>query len=125
MAGHAASDQCVQIHTIAAKQQIPEDYLRQLLVNLRLAGLVKSVRGPHGGYMLARPPSDITMGEVLDVLEGPPDTMHCRQIEEDGPPCQIHGACNIRGRWNRAVAAMQKVLHETTLADLISEQLLD
>lgn len=112
----------VQIHAIAARQQIPEDYLRQLLVHLRLAGLVKSVRGPHGGYLLAKSPTEITMVEVLDALEGPPDPMHCRHLDTGGERCDILAGCNIRARWRDAVNAMQDTLRQTTLADLAAER---
>ena len=111
----------VQIHAIAERQQIPEDYLRQLLVNLRLAGLVRSVRGPHGGYLLAKAPSQITMGEVIEVLEGPPERMHCSHVAEGKPRCALLAGCNIRAGWTAAVEAMAKVLHGTTLADLVME----
>ena len=70
LAARAEHGKPVQIHAIAERQQIPEDYLRQLLVQLRAAGLVKSVRGPHGGYLLAKMPLEISMGEVIEVLEG-------------------------------------------------------
>ena len=80
LASMADGDQPVQIHLIAERQKIPEDYLRQLLVNLRLAGFVRSIRGPRGGYLLAKPAADITMGEVLEVLEGPPEQILKEQI---------------------------------------------
>src|SRR2546428_8996152 len=82
LASRAADGEPVQIHAIAERQQIPEDYLRQLLVHLRLAGLVRSVRGPHGGYLLAKDAKEITMGHVLEILEGPADQMHCSHVVE-------------------------------------------
>ena len=111
----------IQIHTIAERQQIPEDYLRQLLVQLRLAGLVRSVRGPHGGYLLAREPEAISMGEVLDVLEGSGDPMPCRHLDADEPRCNVLAGCNIRHLWREASGQMQEVLHRTTLAELAAE----
>lgn len=109
----------VQVHTIAEEQQIPEDYLRQLLVNLRGAGLVKSVRGPHGGYLLNKPPRDISMGEVIVALEGPPENMHCRMLNEGGERCSLKFGCEIRGRWQDATRRMTEVLSTTSLADLL------
>ena len=61
----------VQVKDIARRQRIPEEYLGQLMVGLRRAGLVHSVRGAAGGYLLARPPAEITVAQVLDTLEGP------------------------------------------------------
>ena len=121
LASRAETGDPVQVHAIAEHQQIPEDYLRQLLVHLRLAGLVRSVRGPYGGFLLARPPADISMGEVLDVLEGPPDAMRCRHIDEGGERCSILAGCNIRARWRDATARMQDTLYHTNLAELAAE----
>ena len=121
LASLAESGDPVQIHAIAERQQIPEDYLRQLLVHLRLAGLVKSVRGPHGGYLLAKPPAEISMGEVLDALEGPTDPMSCRHLDEGAERCDILAGCNIRAKWRIAVQQMQDELHRTNLAELAAE----
>jgi len=115
----------VQIHAIAERQQIPEDYLRQLLVNLRLAGLVRSVRGPHGGYLLAKPAGEISMGQVIEVLEGPPDLMQCRHLQSGGQRCSLLAGCNIRAHWNRAIGQLSEALHATTLAELAKEQPLE
>jgi len=110
----------VQIHAIAERQQIPEDYLRQLLVQLRAAGLVKSVRGPHGGYLLAKTPVEISMGEVIEVLEGAPEEIHYVNERLGATDrLDIVGADHIRSRFNHALSQMQAVLHNTTLADLV------
>lgn len=109
-----------QISVIAKRQQIPEDYLRQLLTQLRAAGIVRSVRGPHGGYMLARDAKSITMGEVIEVLEGPPERMRCNHMDCGDPRCQLLGGCEIRSRWGKAVAAMTRVLHDTPLVELVA-----
>ncbi len=61
----------VQSETIATRQRIPVNYLNQVLIQLRKAGLVESIRGPQGGHMLAHPPEQITLLEILTVLEGP------------------------------------------------------
>ncbi|MEE2961452.1 MAG: Rrf2 family transcriptional regulator [Myxococcota bacterium] len=112
----------VQIHAIAQQQQIPEDYLRQLLVTLRTAGLVKSVRGPHGGYLLERDAATISMCEVIEALEGPPEKMDCKFSRgEMEQPCRIFAACVIRKRWAKASEDMRGSLMETTLAELTRE----
>jgi Rrf2 family protein len=121
LASRAGGGEPVQVHAIAERQQIPEDYLRQLLVHLRLAGLVKSVRGPHGGYLLARAPGDISMGQVLDVLEGEPEPMTCRHLAEGSDRCSLLAGCNIRARWRDASLKMQDTLYGTTLAELAAE----
>ena len=68
---------------IAERQAIPEQYLAQLLAFLRRAGYVKSVRGPSGGHMLARPPAEITVGEIIELLDGPQITE--LKIADGGP----------------------------------------
>lgn len=112
----------VQIHAIASRQQIPEDYLRQLLLQLRTAGLVKSVRGPHGGYLLAKAPEEISMSEVLRVLEGAPDEMTCRYAKgEVDEPCALYAGCAMRQRWENATHALARVLEETMISDLVAD----
>ena len=120
LAAHADGAKPLQIHAIATSQLIPEDYLRQLLVQLRSAGLVRSVRGPHGGYLLARDAAEISVAEVLEVLEGPPEQLHHNfERTRNNEPCQILGSDNIRACWNQAIEKMQSVLHGTSLAQLI------
>ncbi len=120
LAAQSDGSKPLQIHAIATSQLIPEDYLRQLLVQLRSAGLVRSVRGPHGGYLLAREPDEISVAEVLEVLEGPPEQLHHNfERTNEGEPCQIIGSDQIRACWNQAIERMQAVLHGTSLAQLI------
>ena len=121
---HAAGDaKPVQIHAIAERQSIPEDYLRQLLVLLKEAGLVRSVRGPHGGYLLARDPGSISMAAVLEVLEGPPEKMRCSFNNGSSPKhCSIVGGCTVRHSFQAAQDAMQRVLTQTTLRQLAQQQ---
>src|SRR6185312_17374603 len=61
----------LQCAEIAASQKIPEAYLDQLLSSLRRVGIVRSIRGPHGGHELARDPRQLTLGEIVTALEGP------------------------------------------------------
>lgn len=70
LAGVQASGERLQVAEIAARQGIPERYLEQMMASLRRAGLLRSSRGPRGGYRLARPAAAITLAEVLDCLEG-------------------------------------------------------
>jgi Rrf2 family protein len=102
---------------IAARQQIPENYLSQLLLTMRKAGLVQSIRGPQGGHMLARSPQAIDLGEVLTVLEGPIMPMDC--VDPDFTDCCLLDSCVIRDVWRDLKAATDDVLYSTTLADLI------
>jgi Rrf2 family transcriptional regulator, cysteine metabolism repressor len=98
------------LKTIAQANQLSEHYLEQLIAPLRNAGLVKSIRGAYGGYILANTPSNITAGDVIRVLEGPITLVEGIENEE---PAQ-------RELWIRIRDAIKGVLDHTTLEDLAS-----
>jgi Rrf2 family protein len=106
----------VQVKEIANNQGIPPEYLGQIMVLLKRSRLVHGSRGPMGGYILARPPESITVREVLHVLEGPVIGIELR--------AGAHGRTlspvtqRLIETWARGVKAMEKILEETTLADL-------
>ncbi|MBV9690310.1 MAG: Rrf2 family transcriptional regulator [Ktedonobacteraceae bacterium] len=83
----------VESADIARRQYIPEQYLDQILMVLRKEGLVKSVRGPKGGHMLAKPPSQITMGQVMSALEGYVPLMECLPNPDS---CKLSPGCALR-----------------------------
>lgn len=97
------------LKVIAQENKLSEHYLEQLASPLRNAGLVKSVRGAYGGYMLSRQPQDITAGDVIRVLEGPLTIVE--GMEEEKPAQQA--------LWIRIRDAVKDVLEKTTLQDLI------
>lgn len=107
----------LQSAVIAARQQIPENYLSQLLLTMRKAGLIHSIRGPQGGHLLARDPAAINLGEVLTALEGPLLPMEC--VDPDFTDCCMLEFCVIRDVWRDLKAATDDVLYSTTLADLL------
>lgn len=94
---------------IAEKHQLSEHYLEQLVAPLRNSGLVKSIRGAYGGYILSRSPEEIRAGDVIRVLEGPISPVDF--TEEDDPA--------KRDLWIRIRDSIAEVLDSTTLADLI------
>ncbi|TCT27085.1 BadM/Rrf2 family transcriptional regulator [Melghiribacillus thermohalophilus] len=98
----------VSLKTIANENDLSENYLEQLIAPLRNAGLVRSVRGAHGGYLLAKEPHEISAGDVIRVLEGP-----IRPVEalEDEDPAK-------KELWIRIGQAIKEVLDTTTLEDL-------
>lgn len=113
----------VQSAEIAARQRIPEAFLDQLLGNLRRAGIVRSVRGPHGGHVLARDPRELTLGDVVTALEGPVvphEFVHAPAADEDG--ADWAAACAVRNSWYAAAEASQRVLDRTTIQALLEEQ---
>lgn len=120
----------VQSAEIAARQNIPEAYLDQLLCSLRRAGIVRSLRGPHGGHELARHPRELTVGDVVTALEGPvvpPDLSHTAigAVSSDNPEAiDWWNACAVRNVWHAAAEASQRVLDAATIQGLLEEQIL-
>ncbi|MCE2441074.1 MAG: Rrf2 family transcriptional regulator [Candidatus Latescibacteria bacterium] len=105
----------VQSADIASRQDIPESYLAQLLNLLRNAGLVRSVRGPRGGHELIRRPEDITVGAVLEVLEGP------IQLTGDAPDSEYAARDTLREVYERLEEAVEEVLASVTIGDLCAK----
>ena len=116
LAANYRSRRAVQVKEIAANQQVPLQYLGQIMVLLKRGHLVNAARGPSGGYILARPPETISVKEILSVLEGPEAAFEFK--------AQMHGRSISRvtqrllETWARGVRAMETILEETTLADL-------
>ncbi|MDR1261975.1 MAG: Rrf2 family transcriptional regulator [Oscillospiraceae bacterium] len=110
------------LRLIAERQDVPEQYLEQLIAPLRRSGLVKSARGAAGGYELALPPENIQVGEVLRALEGPVRLTDC--IGEPDA-CARAELCPSRVLWERLNHAIQDVLDKTTLAELLSSDVND
>ncbi|AJY76109.1 cysteine metabolism transcriptional regulator CymR [Paenibacillus beijingensis] len=100
----------ISLKSIAEKNQLSEHYLEQLIAPLRNAGLVKSIRGAYGGYILSKEPDTITSGDVIRILEGPISPVDF--TEEDDPA--------KRDLWLRIRDSIAEVLDSTTLSDLIS-----
>jgi Rrf2 family protein len=105
----------VQVKEIASNQNIPSEYLGQIMVILKRAHLVHGSRGPTGGYILARAPETISVKEILQALEGP-------EVGLDSKTRAGGGLSSVTQKlietWARGVRAMEQVLEETTLADL-------
>ena len=100
---------------IGGAENISPGYIQQLMGGLTNAGIVKSVRGKEGGFMLARPPEDITVREVLDITEGPFELSYCTSHPES---CSRVETCPANPLWCRVTAAVNEVFDRTTLADL-------
>jgi len=104
---------------IAAGERLPADYVEQILLRLRRAGLVTSTRGARGGYSLTRDPGDIRMSEVLRALEGPIVPMVCANEDPiHALDCGRTGFCNVNLMWVRVREAIVSTLESLTLADV-------
>jgi Rrf2 family protein len=88
----------VQLARIAETQRVPPKYLELIMLDLKNAGLVKSTRGPKGGYRLARKPADISFGDIVRVMEGPIALVSCASTNFYAPcgDCHDQGSCAIR-----------------------------
>jgi Rrf2 family protein len=108
----------VQSAEIAARQGIPEAYLEQLLTVMRRAGLIRSVRGPAGGHMLARLPSEVRLGEVVAVMDGPTPTLAC----SDQRGCRVRPDCVLYDVWREIDTMTHAIVDAVTFADLLERQ---
>jgi Rrf2 family protein len=108
----------VQIGSIAKRQDISVKYLEQLVIPLKKADYIKSVRGPKGGHLLARSPDAITVGEIVELLEGGINLANCI----DNPDvCERHESCLTRTIWEEATEAMYNRLHSITISEMINK----
>ncbi|HHY42299.1 MAG TPA: Rrf2 family transcriptional regulator [Thermoanaerobacterales bacterium] len=110
----------ISLKSIAERQEISEYYLEQLMAILRKAGLVRSVRGAYGGYMLTRDPSEITVGDVLRALEGPIGIVDC-VLEQDAIKCLKYENCISRIVWEKIRDSIIKTIDSITLLDMCNE----
>ncbi len=110
----------VSLKSVAERQDLSEHYLEQLAAVLRRAGLVKSVRGAQGGYILARAPADIKVGDIIRVLEGPIAPVECVDGTEQ-EQCLKAEFCIARNVWEKVRISIEDVLDSITLADMCKE----
>lgn len=114
---------------IARKMDIPEDFLAKILKTLVRARLVRSIRGAHGGYSLARPASQISFLDVLEAVEGPVGVNLCTRAGSasarvgDSARCDYHGRCTLLSVWFEGQARMLEVFRGTRLDRLAMRSL--
>lgn len=114
-----SGDAPVSLKVISEKQDISQHYLEQLVSILRRAGIVESVRGAYGGYRLARPMTEVTALEIVELMEGSLAPVTCIDNEDN---CDRVGHCATEPLWRRVDEAVRSVLSSTTLADLVLEK---
>ena len=105
----------IELREIARRQDISIKYLEQVMIPLRTAGLVKSVRGAKGGYVLAKPPSGISLDDVVNTLEGPLYLVDC---VGDPKACRRSSRCVTRDVWKDVSQALHAVLKSMTLEEM-------
>ena len=105
----------LQLKIIAHRQDISVKYLEQLMVVLKSAGFVRSIRGSKGGYVLTKAPEQIKLSDVFHCLEGTVTTTECVDNEDC---CKRTADCAARGLWMQVQRAIEEVLQSTTLQDM-------
>ncbi|WP_010243094.1 RrF2 family transcriptional regulator [Acetivibrio cellulolyticus] len=108
----------VNLKSISERCGMSEAYILQIFLILRRAGIVDSIRGAQGGYVLAKEPSEITVGDVLTALEGPLAPVAC-VVTEAEHTCERYGSCATRGFWESIMSALNDVANSITIADLV------
>lgn len=107
----------VRIKDIAMRQEISDKYLEQIISNLNKAGYVKSIRGPQGGYKLAKAPEQYTVGMILRLTEGSLAPVAC--LEDEVNECTRQEQCVTLQLWQKLDEAIKGVVDHVTLADLV------
>jgi len=108
----------VSIQTIARKEKIPTRYLEQIMTRLRREGILESTRGPGGGYTLSRSPDQISLWEIIRILEGNVPVVWCTD-EDREDHCSREQTCMTRSLWVALSRAIQRMLSNITMQDLI------
>jgi len=108
----------LQLGIIAQRQDISLKYLEQIMAMLKAADFIRSIRGPRGGYMLAKAPNQIRLSDVFDCLEGHVTTVEC---VEDESYCARSADCIAKQLWEQVQQAVRNVLQSVTLQDLLNK----
>jgi Rrf2 family protein len=118
--------EALSVHALASRTGISEKYLEQIMLPLRTAQVVRSRRGVHGGYELAKDAVELTVGEVVRLMDGPLAPSPCASQSAHVPcpayRCPTEASCVLRNLWTDVRDAIASVLDETTFADLAERQ---
>lgn len=109
----------VPLKDIALRQEISEKYLWNLILPLKIAGLIRSERGARGGFVVARPPSEVTMKDVVCALES---SLYITECIDQTHTCNRSQICVTRDLWKEISDAIMEKLESTTLEDMVNRQ---
>ncbi len=112
--------ECIKVKDIAARQNLSEKYLEQIIAVLNKAGYVSSVRGAQGGYRLTKSPEEYTVGMILRLTEGSMAPVSC--LEEGAPACDRADCCETLEVWQNLYDAINRVIDGVTIADLVDKR---
>lgn len=105
---------------IATDSGLPEPTVAKVLKQMASGGIITSQRGVNGGYCLARPATEITIFEIVSVIEGRLGLTAC--VDGGDEPCALHGACAMTGRWDIVNTAVRNAFESITLADMLNRK---
>ncbi|MDD8014363.1 MAG: Rrf2 family transcriptional regulator [Acidobacteriota bacterium] len=108
----------LHIRDISRAQNIPQRFLAQILLLLKRAGYLKSKKGRGGGYLLAKPPSEITVAEVIRVMDGPLAPIDCVSVMAH-EACPMEETCGLRWLWKEVRDSVAAILERTSFEDLV------
>lgn len=111
----------VSVSSIAEAQAIPPRFLELIVKELRRAGIVESRRGAHGGYILAKTPQELSVGQIIQLIEGPTGPVDCTVCGGDRY-CPLLDKCVLAGLWQRARSLVDDLYNSTSIQDLIEEE---
>ena len=117
-----AADGPVTGREIAAVERLPADYVEQILLRLRRAEIIRSTRGAHGGYALARPPAAVSVRDVIAASELSTFDLHCVSHPVGEDRCADSGNCSIRPVWMLLQQKIDEVLQSVNLEDLLEDE---
>ncbi len=119
---HRMDDGPVTGREIAAREKLPTDYVEQIMLRLRRADVVRSTRGARGGYVLSRPPSEVSVREIIQASELSTFDLHCVSHPVDTERCAASGECSIRPVWLLLQQKIDDVLEGVHLSDLMHNE---
>lgn len=112
-------EKIVTIHDLAKDAQMPIKFLEQVLLDLKRGGFVESRRGKIGGYLLAKHPSQIRLGDIIRFIDGPLEPISC--LEERYEGCNDVYKCVFRSIWQRVAQATSNIVDNITFEDLVDQ----
>jgi Rrf2 family protein len=115
LAGEEASERTCSLAEIATRERVPRQFLEKIIQDLIHKGLVRSQRGPRGGYVLARPADQVTFRDVIEAVEGPIALNACTGEHAD---CSLLGACGMERVWREGQRRVMELFQKTTIADV-------
>ncbi len=114
-------DEAVALSQVAERQGISINYLEQLIAKLKKSGIVLGIRGAQGGYLLARPAEEISIGEILRALEGDLNPVDCSEVTNSDNPCSQSDSCVTKYVWKRISDSINDAVDGIMLSELVSE----